>query len=257
MKSLFLRFLLCMMTFCTAAPLHSKDKEYEPGRLVMFIGVDISGSFMNSRDFDDSLRFLSNYLYAHLNGVGDMERPHSIFVGSIGGARPGEMKTFYPIQAFQDKNIDQIEKQLHDYFPKKVKNPFTDYNAYFTQVAHYMQTKKLVMRPVSIILLSDGLPDLPGNEGKHNYRNLNLKPLENLTRNLTVRLLYTNAVVAANWQTKVPRQRVKVWTQDAAVMRMWNASNIFHQGQKFEEQNKFFSWIRDNVDFNVRVQRVD
>src|SRR2546427_12882164 len=74
------------------------------GRLVMFIGVDISGSFMNDKYFDDSIEFLARYIHAHLNGLGRMEIPHSMFVGSIGGVKRGEAKTLYPIQTFQDRS---------------------------------------------------------------------------------------------------------------------------------------------------------
>ena len=73
---------------------------------------------MNGRYFDDSIRFLARYIEAHLNGLGDMEIPHSLFVGSIGGERKNEAKTLYPIQMFQDRSVEQIEAQLHQIFPK-------------------------------------------------------------------------------------------------------------------------------------------
>src|SRR6185369_2420135 len=76
----------------------SKPAEVAAPRLVMFIGVDISGSFMNGRYFDDSIQFLARYIYAHLNGLGEMEVPHSLFVGSIGGYKKDEPKTLYPIE---------------------------------------------------------------------------------------------------------------------------------------------------------------
>lgn len=254
-----MRFLTFLLLNGLLLPVFGKaeDDKPRPGRLVMFIGVDISGSFMNSGHFDNSMKFLATYIYSHLKGIGELETPHSLFVGSIGGARINEAKTFYPIQAFQDKTVGEIEAQLHQIFPRNKKNPFTDYNAFFKQVAHFMQTKKLVMRPVSIVLISDGIPDAPNSEPSRDFRSLNVKVLENLTRNITVRLLYTDPVVAEKWQTKVPRQRVKIWAQDATVMRLWNAENIFEPNRPLNEQRKFFSWIRDNVDFNVRVKRVD
>jgi len=228
------------------------------GRLVMFIGVDISGSFMKSKNFKDSLRFLSHYIYGHLHGQGGLEKPNSLFIGSIGGAKANESKTFYPIETFQDKSIVQIEKQLHKIFPRqKIGNPFTDYNAFFGQIQHFVESRKLVMRPISIVMLSDGIPDTPKKNGKHDYRSLKLKPLENLSRNVTLRLLYTDAVVGTNWQTRVPRQRVKVWTQDANVMRYWKARNIMLPGKEIAKQEKFYAWVKSNVDFNVRLKRVD
>jgi len=76
----------------------------------MFVGIDISGSFLRSKNFDDSLEFLANYIYAHIKGYGGLEIPHSLFVGSIGGAKADEAKTFFPIQTFQYLDIKQIHR---------------------------------------------------------------------------------------------------------------------------------------------------
>src|SRR5262249_60431022 len=81
-------------------------------RLVMFVGVDISGSFMNGRYFDDSIAFLAPYIHRHLNGLGGMEVPHSLFLGSIGGAAQGEAETPFPVQGVQDPPIGEIEQAL-------------------------------------------------------------------------------------------------------------------------------------------------
>ena len=66
----------------------------------MFIGVDISGSYVNGNYFDDSIDFLAHYIHAHLNGYGGLEVPNVLFVSSIGGAKTNEPKTFFPIQTF-------------------------------------------------------------------------------------------------------------------------------------------------------------
>src|SRR5262249_4074073 len=152
-----------------------------PGRLVMFIGVDISGSFMNGRYFDDSIEFLARYIYAHVNGVGGMEMPHSLFVGSIGGGRKDQAKTLFPIQTFQNRSIEQIEAELRTMFPKQKENPFTDFNAFFDQVADMVETRKLILKPLSIVLLTDGEPDLGGESRSAKFRSITLKPLENLS----------------------------------------------------------------------------
>lgn len=235
----------------------AEDAKKETGRLVMFIGMDISGSFMKTSYYDDALDFISHYIYAHLNGYGGLEVPHTLFVGSIGGDKPNEPKTFFPIQAFENKNVAEIHQKLKEIFTKDRQNTITDFNAFFKQVATYTTNKNLVMRPISVVLLSDGIPDVPKKNGKHDYRSFDLSPLENLTRNLTLRLLYTSAEVGMNWQSKVKRQRIKIWTQDAKVMTDWKDSHIFVPGTPFEKQDKFFAWIKDNVDFNVRLKRVD
>lgn len=233
------------------------DSEARPKpRLTMFIGVDISGSFMKSGYYEDSLDFLAHYLYSHINGIGGLEIPNVLFVSSIGGATADEPKTFYPIQTFENKSIEEIKETLRKIFPRNISNPFTDYNAFFEQCALMVKNKNLVLRPISIVMLSDGMPDVK-KEGKTDFKSLQLKPLEKLARNVTVRLLYTDAVVGNNWQTKVPRRRVKVWTQDAEVMVSWKDPKIFLPDTAIEKQSHFFDWIQDNVDFGVRARRVD
>ncbi|MFC2088775.1 hypothetical protein ACFLSX_04165 [Calditrichota bacterium] len=225
-------------------------------RLSMFIGVDISGSFVKSDYFDDSIEFLAQYIYSHLKGHGDLEIPNVLYVSSIGGANENEPKTFYPIQTFDNKSVEEISNQLHDIFPKEILNPYTDYNAFFKQIALMVKNKNLVLRPLSIVMLSDGIPDVK-KEGDTDYRSINFSPLERLTRSITVRLLYTNAVVGAKWQTKVKRKRIKLWTQDAEVMVSWKDKKILLPETDYEKQDRFFAWIKDNVDFGVRARRVD
>jgi len=230
--------------------------------------VDISGSFMNGRYFDDSIHFLARYLHAHLNGEGEMEVPHSLFVGSIGGATKDEAKTLYPIEAFQNRSIEQIEEQLHTIFPKGKVNTYTDFNAFFTQVGDMIDQKKLLLKPISIVLLTDGDPDMgetTANESASNasagkaekFRRLSVSPLEGLSRNITVRVLYTDAVTGKNWLDDMPRKRVKVWTQDAVVMTEWKDPKTYLPDTPFEKQERFFSWVRNNVDFQPRLRRVD
>jgi hypothetical protein len=225
-------------------------------RLSMFVGVDISGSFKNTPYYDDSLEFLSYYIYGHMNGLGGMDIPNVLYVSSIGGAKANEPKTFYPIQSFENKTIPEIREKLKEIFPKNVTNPFTDYNAFFEQVAHTVKNKNLVLRPISIVMLSDGIPDVK-KEGGKDFGSIRVEPLERLARNVTVRLLYTSAVVGRDWQTMVKRRRVKVWTQDAEVLLSWKDPKIMLPDKQMEEQEYFFSWVKDNVDFGVRSRRVD
>ena len=239
-----------------AKPVTQAEKD-AAGRLVMFIGVDISGSFKDGRYFDDSIHFLARYIYAHLNGYEGLEVPHSLFVGTIGGDTKEDVKTLFPIQTFQDRSIEQIEAQLYDIFPRRRVNPYTDFNSFFQQVADLVDARKLILKPLSIVLLTDGVPDLGGNTRSEKFHALNLKPLEGLSRNITVRVLYTDAVTAKNWRDEVPRKRVKVWTQDAVVMTEWNDSRTLIPGTPFPQQKKFFSWLKDNVDFAPRLKPVE
>lgn len=225
-------------------------------RLSLFIGVDISGSFVDGGYFDDSLNFLSHYIYAHLNGIDNLEKPRVLFVSSIGGAKPGEAKTFYPMEMFEHKSVPEIDTTLHRLFPKDKQNPFTDFNAFFKQVAQTIRNKNLVLQPVSVVMLSDGMPDIK-KKGVTNFHSINLHPLERLSRNITIRLLYTNAVTGSDWQTRVPRRRVKIWTQDARVMTSWDDSTIYLPNKPIVQQTRWVNWVKDNVDFGVRAIRVD
>lgn len=243
-------FLCVLLAGC------SFSGDAEKPRLSLFVGVDISGSFMRGGYYDDAIDFLAHYLYAHLHGLGGLEVPSALFVSSIGGATADEPKTFYPKQTFENKSVKEIEQQLRVIFPRGRENPFTDYNAFFEQVALTVRNKKLVLRPVSIVMVSDGIPDVR-KEDVTDFKSIKFKPLEGLARNITVRLLYTSAEVGRKWQTRVPRSRVKVWTQDAEVMTSWNDPKILTPGKPIEEQMTFFSWVDDNVDFGVSARRVD
>jgi hypothetical protein len=233
----------------------SLDAEQKP-RLSLFVGVDISGSFINSGYFDESLNFLAHYIYAHLESIDDLEEPNVLFISSIGGAQPDEPKTFFPIQTFENKSVEEIEERLHEIFPDTVQNPITDFNAFFEQVALTLRNKNLVLRPVSVVMVSDGVPDIK-KDGETDFRSLDLSPLEQLSRNITIRVLYTDPVTGRNWQTKVPRRRVKIWTQDAEVMTTWNDSTIYLHNKPIAEQVRWTEWVKDNVDFGVRARRVD
>lgn len=246
---------VCLTIAASGCSLMGGDSAPKP-RLSMFVGVDISGSFMQSGYFDDSINFLATYLYGHLNGIGGMEVPNALYVSSIGGASEGEPKTFYPKQTFENKSVDEIAETLREMFPRYDSNQFTDYNAFFEQVALTVKTKNLVLRPISIVMISDGIPDVK-KDGKTDYQSVVVRPLERLARSVTVRLLYTDAVVGRNWQTKVPRRRIKLWTQDAEVMISWKDPKIMIPDTPFEEQELYFAWIDDNVNFGVRGRRVD
>jgi hypothetical protein len=247
--------ILVMLAAVLVQPGCSGRSDANP-RLSMFIGVDISGSFMNQKYFDDSIEFLAYYIYSHLNGINNLEVPNVLYVSSIGGADANEPKTFYPKQLFEHKSISEIHSKLKEIFPKTRCNPFTDYNAFFEQVALTIKNKNLVLRPITIIMLSDGIPDIK-NEGQSDFRNIVVKPLEGLARSVTIRLLYTNAVVGKSWQTKIKRRKVKIWTADAEVMVSWKDPDILLPDTPVEQQTRLFAWVKDNVDFGVRARRVD
>lgn len=241
--------LLILLLFFTPLHIFAEDEPKAVPRNIVFVGVDVSGSFLHSKYFDDSLDFLAKYLHAHLNGFGGLEVPHSLFVGSLGGGKANEPKTFYPIDTFRNSSESGILTELKKIFPKKKENPFTDYNAFFKQVATYVKNRKLILKPLTIIMISDGAPDLPQMKGEKAYKAIELSELELLSRNVTLRLLYTNAVIGDSWQNKVPRRRIKIWTQDAVVMEKWKDPKILLPGKPMTEQPTFIEWLKSNVDF--------
>jgi len=247
----------CLAALLTVPVSGSWFNEPPKPRLVVFVGVDLSGSFLQGSDFDDAMTFLSQYLYAHLNGLNGMEKPAALFVGSIGGNKPGQPKVFYPIETFQNKSPEEIDAKLHELFPKKHVDAWTDFNSFFDKVSEMVKDRRMVLKPLSIVMLSDGQLDMPSNGHKNDYKSIKLTPLESLSRNVTVRLLYTNPMVGKKWESVVPRHRVKVWTQEAPVMETWKDPKIFLPNTPTEKQEVFLKWVKNNVDFNVRMKRVD
>jgi hypothetical protein len=226
-------------------------------RLCLFVGFDVSGSFMKSPYYDDAVEFLARYIHAHMAGLGDLEVPDYLFVGPVGGHAKDEAKTLYPKQTFEGKSPEDLAVELRKMFPKQERDDYTDFNSFFRQVSDTVKEKNLVLRPIAILLVSDGVPATGNVAKKSEMRKVSLNPLENLSRNVTVRLVYTDAVTGKEWRDEVPRRRVKVWTQDAAVMVTWKDPSVWQNGKPIAEQAKFLEWVKDNVDFGVRSKRVN
>lgn len=219
-------------------------------RGALFIGIDTSGSF--ERDREDALTFLAHYLYGHLHGLGGLARPRDLFVAAIGGKQSNEPKAFRPIHDFAGKSIAQLESDLKRWYPPS--DTLTDFNAFFAQVARIAKERNLILSPITIAIVSDGVPDIaargapPGSTAL--YRKIDLSPLEYLSRNTTLRLMYTSPRVGDNWRKHVRRQRIRFWTAEAEVMKGWRAQLM--QGQDPSDQARLWKWVRENIDFRVR-----
>ena len=233
-----------------------KDQANELAPFTMVIGIDASGSFRDARLYDDAVEFGATYIYAHLNSLGGLRPPTALFVGSIGGARAGEPKSFHPINDFQGRSVEQIAADLRTWFPPN--DPYTDFNAFFQRVATLAKERGLILAPLNIVVLSDGVPDVtPGTRlpaGANPYSRIDLSPLEFLSRSVTVRLLYANPTVGDNWKKIIARRRVRLWTQEAQVMAGWHQQ--FKPGVPLAEQKDLWKWVQDNVDFRVRVGKL-
>ncbi|MFQ5988467.1 MAG: hypothetical protein ACE5K9_01000 [Candidatus Methylomirabilales bacterium] len=230
--------------------------EEEP-RLSLFVGVDVSGSFSRTPQFQDSLRFLSYYIHGHLHGTAGLEKVRALFVGSLGGDVPDEPKALYPIQAFERKSVPEIETKLKELFSKKG-NYLTDFNAFFKRVSEVVQKQNLLLAPIAIVIVTDGVPEVAGKKKgkvvKASYEKIDVSPLEFLARNVTVRVLYPSPVVAAAWEREIPRQRVRIWPVEAEVMQGWHEQ--LEKKPTLDEEKRFWKWIQDIVDRRVRRQRI-
>lgn len=265
---------LTVLTVLGCAP--APDPDPAP-RSTLLVGIDISGSFQSEGRYDDALAFASRYIHGHLHGRGGLERPRALFVGAIGGEVPGEPHAFHPIHDFEGKDPVEIEADLRAWFPPA--DHFTDFNAFFLRASTLVKRHNLALAPITVVLLSDGIPDLgPGaTTDSSRYAQVDLDPLEYLARNVTVRLLYPDPAVAVRWEREVPRDRVRMWTVDAVVMRGWRNQLAFEaappaparatmtalpdglampeappEPQPAAAQPDLWRWIRDNVDFRVR-----
>ncbi len=224
-------------------------------RHTLFIGVDTSGSFEQQGRHDDAMKFLAHYIYGHLNNLGGLEQPRELFVAAIGGENADEPKAFHPIQDFAGKEIPEIEQALREWFSPN--DALTDFNPFFQQVARIVKERNLILAPVTLMIVTDGVPDFshPGaRRGSEDlYKLIDLSSLEYLTRKLTLRLAYVSPQVGQNWREHVPRQRVRLWTIDEEIMKGW--TEHVAPSQPAQDQGQLWEWIQHNVDYRVRAIR--
>jgi hypothetical protein len=219
-------------------------------RAALFIGVDVSGSFYKTKHYPDSLEFLAYYIHRHLNGPAPAK---DLYVGTIGGTAANESKSFRPIHDFQDRSVEQIHGELKSWYAMKP-DSFTDFNVFFQRVSEIAQKRNMALAPVQIVVVSDGILDVPGKGLRPeigDYKKIDLSPIEYLSRNVTVRLLYSDPTVSNKWETGIPRQRARMWTVDNQVMSGWKAQ--VQPGVPVDQQEKLWKWMADNVDYRVKA----
>jgi hypothetical protein len=174
-------------------------------------------------------------------------------VGSVGGDRPGEPKSFHPINDFENRSREEIASDLRSWFPPR--DALTDFNVFFRQVAMLARERGLILAPMNLVLLSDGIPDVPGGvrlAGNNNpIAHIDLGTLEFLSRSVTVRLLYASPTIGDDWKRMIRRKRVRLWTQEAPVMVGWRRQ--VREDVPLEQQADLWKWVTDNVDFRVRA----
>jgi hypothetical protein len=245
--------LLAAVVGCNLQP-GQQPSQQRKAPMTLFIGVDVSGSFKH--DYDNALTFLAHYIYGHLHELGGLAKPQALFVASIGGKKPGEPKSFHPIHDFEGKDIEQIATELRTWFPPS--DTLTDFNSFFQEVARIVKERNLILAPITLMVVTDGIPDVPAPGAKAGsqrlYEQIDLNPLEYLARNITLRLTYVSPKVGEQWRKHVPRQRVRLWTVDTEVMKGWK--DQMQPGVDTAHQDRFWKWVQDNVDFRVRSAKL-
>jgi len=134
----------------------------------------------------------------------------------------------------------------------------TDFNPFFQEVARITKERNLVLAPINVIVITDGIPDAmtsgttAGSQAL--YEKINLKPLEYLSRNVTLRLAYVSPKVGEHWRRHVSRERVRLWTVDGEIMKNWKEK--MQPNLDLAQQDRFWKWLQDNVDYRVRSSKV-
>ncbi|HUF27403.1 MAG TPA: hypothetical protein VMM18_10535 [Gemmatimonadaceae bacterium] len=232
----------------------AEGSEERQARNTLVVGIDVSGSFNSLGRYESAIDFAAHYIYAHINGLGGLRTPTSMFVGSIGGEKGDEWKSFQPIHTFQTMSVPEIASYLRRTYP--VKDGLTDFNPFFERVATLVKRQNLVLAPLEIVVFSDGEPDLGGKsvDDPERYARIDVSQLEYLSRSVTVRVLYPRPTIAVHWERQVPRRRVRMWTVDDEVMTTWRRH--LQPGLPLEAQADLWKWIGDNVDFKVRTKGI-
>ena len=232
------------------APQEGGSASSHVARSTLVIGIDVSGSFRSKGRYESSVDFAAQYLYAHLHGLGGLKQPTAVFVGSFGGEKPKETKSFQPIHTFQNMSVEEIAKYLRKEYPAR--DGLTDFNPFFERVATLVTRQNLMLSPINIVMLTDGIPDTPSekNDSLSKYKRIDVSKLEYLSKTITVRVLYPRPTVAVHWEKQIPRRRVRMWTVDDEVMATWRKH--YKPGVPEAEQAELWTWINDNVDFKVR-----
>jgi hypothetical protein len=247
-RSLAVRLVAVALLGTVVAVSAAPTEESKAPRSTLFVGIDTSGSFRGA--YDDALAFVAHYLYGHLHELGGMSKPRDLFVTAIGGKDNNEPKSFHPIHEFNNKDVRQLEVDLRKWFPPS--DTLTDFNVFFQHVARTVKERNLVLAPITVMVLSDGVPDVPGMKfgTPASYQQIDLSPLDYLSKSVTVRLVYASPKVGDNWRKLVKRDRVRFWAVEHDVMKGWRAQ--MKPDTDLGRQDRFWKWVKDNVDYRVR-----
>ncbi len=242
-------FLFCsLLTSC-----FDEGQENKVQRSTLFVGIDVSGSFTRTKMFKDGMKFLAEYIHETLEGKGRLMAPKDLYIGGIGGNIKEDPRSFFPIHDFEGRSKEQIYQKLIKEFSGE-KDNLTDFNTFFRRVSSIVKQKNLVLAPLKIVLITDGVPEIAGKRSKkaikQAYEKIDLTPLEYLTRNVSLRILYALPRVGNNWRSYVPTKRIKIWTVEPRVMYGWK------EQKKRKKTSALNDWIADNVDLRIKSRGI-
>jgi len=172
-------------------------------RSTLVIGLDISGSFRRNPSFNGAIEFAALYIYGHLNGVGGLQPNTAIFVGELGGERPGQAKVFHPIQISRAKRPRRLRRTCARGSPRR-----PDHRLQRVLPARRLAREAQQPGPIAAQrrALLGRRADFPG-AGRisldDRYKRVDMSALEFLSRNVTVRLLYADPPIAQLWERRV------------------------------------------------------
>src|SRR5207245_6887454 len=98
-------------------------------------------------------------------------------------------------------------------------------NSFFRQVARIARERNLVLTPITIVVVSDGIPDVPDLKpgSRDSFKTIDLSVMEFLSRNITLLLIYASPKVSDYWRRVITSQRVRLWAVKREAMMGWRA----------------------------------
>lgn len=215
----------------------------------LFVAVDATGTLAGER-YDDAMAFLAWYVHGRVNGLGGLPIPGDLVVTAVNGTSetPDRVRS---VEDFAGRSVAEIEADLRTWFPPG--DGPRDFTAFFRRVARTVAERHLVLTPITVLVLTDGVPGAdarPKRPAAGAYREIDLRPLDYLARRVTVRLAWTSPPVAERWRTLAQRARVRLWTVDQEVMKSWRAH--LAPDTPPAGQDRLWQWVRETLDVRVR-----
>ena len=224
---------------CADPPAAAASRRSAP---TLFVAVDATGTLAHER-YDDAMAFLAWYVHGRVNGLGGLPVPGDLVVTAVASTSEAPVRS---VEDFVGRSVAEIEADLRAWFPPG--DGPRDFTAFFRRVARTVAERHLVLTPITVLVLTDGVPGKRAAASA--YREIDLRPLDFLARRITVRLAWTSPPVAERWRSLAQRARVRLWTVDQEVMKSWRAQ--LAPDAPPAGQGRLWQWVRETIDVRVR-----